>query len=171
MSQVENYCIQSWGWSRLSWMNCWKIICWNDLFNNHYHHLQHLSGFFLKKPDEGLWYCTDYWNTNSKTIKNWYPLSLIWEIINGLQQARIYRRTFIWETHIIDSELWKEENISLPAGLIKGYSDQQLCNWGKWILLPIARDIYIMLFEMHWIMFHLPMWILFWYILILKRTM
>jgi hypothetical protein len=37
---------------------------------------------FTKKPGGGLWFCIDYRDINSKTIKNPYPLPLIKETLN-----------------------------------------------------------------------------------------
>jgi hypothetical protein len=47
---------------------------------------------FAKKPEGGLWFCIDYRDINSKTIKNRYPLPLIKEILNLLGKARIYTK-------------------------------------------------------------------------------
>ena len=44
---------------------------------------------FTKKPHCGLRFCIDYWDINSKTIKNRYPLPLTKEILNVLGNARI----------------------------------------------------------------------------------
>ena len=43
---------------------------------------------FDRKPDWNLHFCVDYWGLNNITIKNWYPLSLISELLNWLGQAR-----------------------------------------------------------------------------------
>jgi len=45
---------------------------------------------FAKKPDGGLRFCIDYEETNSKKLKNWYPLWLIKETLNLLGEAGIY---------------------------------------------------------------------------------
>ena len=39
---------------------------------------------FVKKPGGGLWFCVDYRGPNDLTIKNKYPLPLIWETLNRL---------------------------------------------------------------------------------------
>ena len=38
--------------------------------------------FFDKKLDKSLRLCIDYWGLNNITIKNWYPLPLISELLN-----------------------------------------------------------------------------------------
>lgn len=45
---------------------------------------------FENKPDGGLRFCIDYWDINSKTLKNWYPHPLIKETFNHLGKAQIY---------------------------------------------------------------------------------
>ena len=42
---------------------------------------------FVKKPGGGLWFCVDYYGLNDLTIKNKYPLPLIWETLNRLCKA------------------------------------------------------------------------------------
>ena len=64
------------------------------------------SVLFMKKPEEGLCFCVDYWGLNAITVKNWYPLPLISETLNCLSWARIFtklniiaafNRLCIWE--------------------------------------------------------------------------
>ena len=43
---------------------------------------------FDRKPDGSLRLCVDYRDLNNITIKNWYPLPLIGELLNRLGQAR-----------------------------------------------------------------------------------
>ena len=38
--------------------------------------------FFKKKPDDNLRLCVDYQSLNKLTIKNWYPLPLIRELLD-----------------------------------------------------------------------------------------
>jgi hypothetical protein len=45
---------------------------------------------FAMKSKGGLQFCIDYWDIISKTVKNRYPLPLIWKTLNLLGQARIY---------------------------------------------------------------------------------
>jgi len=47
---------------------------------------------FAKKPDGELWFCIDYRDINSKTIKNWYPLPLIKETLNLFGKPEIYTK-------------------------------------------------------------------------------
>ena len=64
------------------------------------------SVLFVKKPEEGLYFCVDYWGLNVITVKNWYLLPLISETLNCLSWARIFtklniiaafNRLCIWE--------------------------------------------------------------------------
>ncbi len=43
---------------------------------------------FDKKPDGSLRLCMDYWGLNNLTIKKWYPLSLVGELLDRLGRAR-----------------------------------------------------------------------------------
>ncbi len=49
-----------------------------------------ISVLFIKKLEEELCFCVNYWNLNAITIKNWYSLSLISEMLNHLSQAKIF---------------------------------------------------------------------------------
>ena len=40
------------------------------------------SVIFVKKPEGGLWLCVNYRDLNNLTVKNRYPLPLIWETLN-----------------------------------------------------------------------------------------
>ena len=42
---------------------------------------------FVKKPEGGLCFCVDYRALNTITIKNYYPLPLIWEMLDQLCKA------------------------------------------------------------------------------------
>ena len=64
------------------------------------------SVLFMKKSEEGLYFCVDYWGLNVIIIKNWYPLPLISETLNCLSWVRIFtklniiaafNRLCIWE--------------------------------------------------------------------------
>ena len=46
------------------------------------------SILFDRKPDKNLRFCVDYQGLNNITIKNWYPLPLISELLNRLGWAR-----------------------------------------------------------------------------------
>ena len=43
--------------------------------------------FFNKKPNGSLRLCMDYWNFNNLTIKKWYLLSLVRELLDQLDRA------------------------------------------------------------------------------------
>ena len=43
---------------------------------------------FDRKSDGSLRLCVDYWGLNNLTIKNWYPLPLIWELLDRLGRAK-----------------------------------------------------------------------------------
>jgi len=45
---------------------------------------------FIKKLEEELCFCINYWNLNAITVKNWYSLSLISETLNHLSWAKIF---------------------------------------------------------------------------------
>ena len=64
------------------------------------------SVLFIKKSEEDLCFCVDYWGLNIITVKNWYLLSLISETLNCLSWVRIFiklniiavfNRLCIWE--------------------------------------------------------------------------
>ena len=43
---------------------------------------------FDRKPDRSLHLCVNYWGFNNLTIKNWYPLPLIGELLDWLSRAK-----------------------------------------------------------------------------------
>ncbi len=45
---------------------------------------------FIKKFEEELCFCMNYWDLNAITVKNWYSLSLISEMLNHLSRAKIF---------------------------------------------------------------------------------
>jgi len=45
---------------------------------------------FVKKAEEGLRFCVDYRGLNAITVKNRYPLPLIFETLNRLSRAKIF---------------------------------------------------------------------------------
>ncbi len=49
-----------------------------------------ISVLFVKKFEEELCFCMNYWDLNAITIKNWYSLSLISETLNHLNWAKIF---------------------------------------------------------------------------------
>ena len=65
-----------------------------------------VSVLFMKKSEEGLHFCVNYWGLNVITVKNWYLLPLISETLNCLSWVRIFiklniiavfNRLCIWE--------------------------------------------------------------------------
>ncbi len=66
---------------------------------------------FVKKFEEELCFCVNYWDLNAITIKNWYSLLLISETLNHLSQAKIFIKL-----NIISAFNWlqiKEEDEAL----------------------------------------------------------
>ena len=49
-----------------------------------------ISVLFIKKFEEELYFCVNYWDLNTITIKNWYSLFLISEMLNCLSWAKIF---------------------------------------------------------------------------------
>ena len=43
---------------------------------------------FDQKSDSSFWLCVDYQSLNNLTIKNWYPLPLIGELLDRLRRAK-----------------------------------------------------------------------------------
>jgi len=54
---------------------------------------------FAKKLDGGLQFCIDYWDINSKRIKNPYPLPLIKKTLNLLRKAKVYTKLHMRGAH------------------------------------------------------------------------
>ncbi len=70
-----------------------------------------ISVLFIKKLEEELCFCVNYQDLNTITVKNWYSLSLISEMLNHLSQAKIFIKL-----NIISAFNWlwiKEENEAL----------------------------------------------------------
>jgi len=67
-----------------------------------------ISVLFIKKLEEELYFCVNYWDLNIITIKNWYSLSLISETLNCLNQVKIFIKLNIISAF---NQLWiKEED-------------------------------------------------------------
>jgi hypothetical protein len=47
---------------------------------------------FVYKPRGRLCFCIDYWALNRLTIKDWYPLPLIWETLNNIVKAKWFTK-------------------------------------------------------------------------------
>jgi len=66
---------------------------------------------FIKKLEEELCFCVNYWDLNAITVKNWYSLFLISETLNHLSWAKIFIKL-----NIISAFNWlwiKEEDEAL----------------------------------------------------------
>ncbi len=67
-----------------------------------------ISVLFIKKFKEELCFCVNYWDLNVITVKNWYSLSLISEMLNHLSWAKIFIKLNIISAF---NRLWiKEED-------------------------------------------------------------
>jgi len=67
-----------------------------------------ISVLFIKKFEEELCFCVNYWDLNTITIKNQYSLSLISETLNHLSWAKIFIKLNIISAF---NQLWiKEED-------------------------------------------------------------
>ncbi len=70
-----------------------------------------ISVLFIKKLKEELCFCVNYWDLNTITVKNWYSLSLISEMLNCLSWAKIFIKLNIIFAF---NQLWiKEEDKAL----------------------------------------------------------
>jgi len=67
--------------------------------------------FFIKKKDGSLRLVQDYRNLNDITMKNWYPIPLISELVNQLHSAKYFtKRDVRWgynNVHIKEGDEWK----------------------------------------------------------------
>ena len=63
--------------------------------------------FFMKKKDGKLQPVQDYWKLNAITVKNWYPLLLISELIDKLKNAKYFTKLDI---------RWGYNNIRIKEG-------------------------------------------------------
>ena len=52
--------------------------------------------FFIKKKDGTLRLVQDYWALNAMTVKNKYPLPLIFKLINKLRGAKYFTKLAVW---------------------------------------------------------------------------
>jgi hypothetical protein len=48
--------------------------------------------FFIRKKDGSLWLVQDYHALNAVTVKNWYPIPLISELITQLCGAKYFTK-------------------------------------------------------------------------------
>lgn len=61
---------------------------------------------FIKKIDDSLWLCIDYWGLNNLTIKNRYPLPLIGESLDCLGHAKHFNQLDLINTY---HRMWIQE--------------------------------------------------------------
>ena len=52
--------------------------------------------FFVKKADSGLRLYMDYHALNEVTVKNWYPIPRISDLIDVLSEALIFTKIDLW---------------------------------------------------------------------------
>ena len=66
----------------------------DDMFKKNFIHFNHFSivsfVLFVKKLKNELRFCVDYRNLNVITIKNWYSIFLIREILHCLIKVKVY---------------------------------------------------------------------------------
>ena len=76
--------------------------------------------FFVQKKDGGLRPCQDFWYLNEHTVKNAYPLPLIFTLIDKLKGAKYFSKMDIqWgynNLHIKEGDEWKAA-FTTPFGL------------------------------------------------------
>ena len=90
--------------------------------------------FFVKKKEAGkLCPCQDYWYLNSHTIKNAYPLPLISNLIDKLQESLIFTKFDVqWEYNnaLIKPEDWWKATLTTPLGLFEpNIMFSEMCNF------------------------------------------
>jgi len=72
---------------------------------------QTLPVFFVRKKDGGKWMVMDYYNLNSQTVKNNYPLPLITELIDNMGSKRVFTKMDLrWgfnNVRIKEGDEWK----------------------------------------------------------------
>ena len=66
---------------------------------------------FVKKPEGDLWLCVNYCGLNNLTVKNYYPLPLIWETLNLMAFSVIFIKLDIIaafnKLQMAEGEEWK----------------------------------------------------------------
>ena len=115
------------------------------------------SVLFVKKSEEGLHFCVDYWGLNVITVKNWYSLPLISETLNHLSWVRIFtklniiaafNRLCIWEGNealiMFCTYFSLFEYLVMPFGLCNGpASFQNYINDTLWEYLNDFCTVYL----------------------------
>ena len=90
---------------------------------------------FVKKPEGDLWLCVNYCGLNNLTVKNHYPLPLIWETLNLMTFSVIFIKLDIIaafnKLRMAEGEEWKTamcicydlfEYLVMPFGLCEASS-------------------------------------------------
>ncbi len=63
---------------------------------------------FDKKPDGSLQLCVDYQGLNNLTIKNWYPLLLVGELLDRLGWVRRFAQLDLTNAYY-EMKIWKAD--------------------------------------------------------------
>jgi len=128
--------------------------------------------FFIKKKDGKLWPVQDYRKLNTITVKNWYPLPLISELIDKLKNAKYFTKLDIqWGYNNIWMKEGDEWNVAFctnrglfePLGMFFGLTNSpatfqtmmnhlfhDLINQGKVVVYMDDIMIYTATLEEHW---------------------
>jgi hypothetical protein len=85
---------------------------------------------FTPKKDGTLWLCVDYWGLNAITVKNRYPIPLINELLDWLNNAKVFSKLNLlnayYQIWIKEGDKWKTafqtcyghyEFLVMPMGL------------------------------------------------------
>ena len=88
--------------------------------------------FFISKKGGSLRPVQDYWALNGATVKNVYPLPLIDELVNKVQNTQIFTKLDIWAGYnnicIKDGDQWKATFITLFGKYEPMVMFFELCN-------------------------------------------
>jgi hypothetical protein len=124
---------------------------------------------FVQKLDGGLGFWNDYQDINSKTINNRYPILLMKECWYLLGKAHI--PSWISEGLIIYCKLRRQRNISSLLGPDMNCLYPHWCNLEWQMHKRIFRGTLIIQSGRRWVIVHQHIWMMFWYITILRRNM
>jgi len=75
-----------------------------NLTNGFIHLMSSLHGalvLFVKKKDESLWLCVHFYGFNKIMKKDWYPLSLIFDLLDSPYKACIYTKIDLWHAYYL----------------------------------------------------------------------
>ena len=94
-----------------------ELLCcrkyFNDMFKKNFIRFNHFSivsfVLFVKKSKNELRFCVNYRNLNVMTIKNWYLISLIREILHRLIKVKIYIKLNIIVAYNVLRMIFKKE--------------------------------------------------------------